>query len=420
MDAIQVWLPTVGRSLGDPRVMADLQRACEPWRNETWVYTVPGLPELVRQWPTPFGTAMAVRADLTESFAVFHVGANGMIYGRRQEVVFATDEAGTREAFTEITALPERPAQELLDAWLNLPHGNDLHVCKKVREWMGALQVPMFDDAGKVTGYEVHQFARGAGPSYALVPDGDGALQWRIPTGPDCAPSVFPDAESMLRDYGSPDGGRRRPSAAGFKGKPDQVDIRIGGPLAFLFPIWVGLDVQFNLIKMLAMMRIADPMSALAESRRHAARYLSQGTSTWELTWFWPTVAQLGLQPTLWNAAAQFRLPAVRTLNQASKSPQWRNKMAEPVPVTRAYGPIGLFWALLLDRLSQGRVHEVCAACGRVLPVARGKRRRFCTKDEAIECFKRRQREQRRQSRGRKHAVENAGFASVRNCKGEI
>ncbi len=126
---------------------------------------------------------------------------------------------------------------------------------------------------------------------------------------------------------------------------------------------------------------------------------LAYALRSWALTWFFPTTQQVELETAICRAE-EFGLNDARSLEEFSAR-HTGSAMAEPVPVVRAYGPIGFFWALVLDRLSERRAHNNCSACGRVLPARRGRRRRYCTKVENPDCFDQRQRERQRRSRGR-------------------
>jgi hypothetical protein len=90
------------------------------------------------------------------------------------------------------------------------------------------------------------------------------------------------------------------------------------------------------------------------------------------------------------------------------KNDAWRTELAKPVPIRRAWGAVGLFWTLLLDRLEAQRSFNLCERCGRIIPSEAGKR--FCGKTDNNGCFsKRRAQDQRRSRKKRASCVQVKG-----------
>jgi hypothetical protein len=71
--------------------------------------------------------------------------------------------------------------------------------------------------------------------------------------------------------------------------------------------------------------------------------------------------------------------------------------MGRLVPIRRVWGATGLFWALLLERLEEGRPSASCRRCGRIIWGKQGKR--FCSPSDDLLCFRERRAADRRNSR---------------------
>jgi hypothetical protein len=65
-------------------------------------------------------------------------------------------------------------------------------------------------------------------------------------------------------------------------------------------------------------------------------------------------------------------------LNRVLQQDDWQQWLAKPVPIRRAWGPVGLLWSLLIDRLGARRSFTVCELCDRIIAGKDGKR--FCGK----------------------------------------
>jgi hypothetical protein len=197
-------------------------------------------------------------------------------------------------------------------------------------------------------------------------------------------------------------------------------------PLTALLPFGGGLDVLLAQPKMVAVAERStkDPEGARQEAREAAGPYLSMGVTTHELSWFMPTLIALhhtvnertpretaqerpsgGFQ---WELAVdlareRFGLEAHDYI-QAVQSGEWDRKMRAPIPIKRAYGAVGLFWGLLLDRLE---VHVPFRPCERCHYIFEGKRRgkktkRVCGPYDNKGCYNLRKAEAMRRSRARR------------------
>jgi hypothetical protein len=85
------------------------------------------------------------------------------------------------------------------------------------------------------------------------------------------------------------------------------------------------------------------------------------------------------------------------SLERLKKSDAWRKTMTAYIDVRRVWGPIGLLWALLIDRLEKGKPALQCDRCGR--PLEGTRRKRLCGPRDDPKCYKARRAEDRRRER---------------------
>jgi hypothetical protein len=179
--------------------------------------------------------------------------------------------------------------------------------------------------------------------------------------------------------------------------------IKWPGPLLNLIPFGGGID-EINgqaLMEAIARGSAQDLEGALRRARDASAPYISDARTTMEAARFrpvWVKEGEDGLLGELYSAATGDS-PFVRTLKEAMEMPAWEEIMSKPVSIRRAWGPLGLFWSLLIDRLESERSFRVCELCGRVISGIRLKR--FCGRDDNPECFRQRRAKDKREERRR-------------------
>jgi hypothetical protein len=166
-----------------------------------------------------------------------------------------------------------------------------------------------------------------------------------------------------------------------------------------------------------------DPAGALQEAREAAAPYLGVGVTTHELSWFMPTLIALfhTINEETLSVQAQGRPVEIlqrdlafdlarerfgleaRDCVQALRSGEWARKMRASIPIRRAYGAVGLFWALLIDRLEASLPYQACERCHCLLEgKRRGKKtKRVCGPPDNKACYDRRMAAKMRASRRR-------------------
>jgi hypothetical protein len=217
--------------------------------------------------------------------------------------------------------------------------------------------------------------------------------------------SVSPEAESRVH-YGlfersEEDGlsmvrGKEDPESKGI-----HICLRWPNPLDGLLDHSAGPDVLFHQAKMsnIARRSADDLAGCLQEARNMASLYVTQGEALREHVSFWPAVIAGGLDRTVKEWARQFNLPALDWKDTLG-SDKWLTHMAERLEITRAWGPIGLFWSLLIDQFESRIPLTACKRCGQIIQGKRGKR--YCSEVDNMNCFSARRAANKRQERERR------------------
>jgi hypothetical protein len=228
---------------------------------------------------------------------------------------------------------------------------------------------------------------------------------------PDGSPApVSPEAESAAR-FPSKKLDSHPPTVITDKGDLAlHVFLRWRRPLESMMPLLSSSDDLQAQAQMSAIARqsAADLQGALSAATVAAQPYLSRGYSTIEHSWFRPTLELTGFRHVLFKAQDRgLTVPKgsrhrwdERALKEALEQDSWRKWLAESVPIRRAWGAVGLFWALLLDRLEAQRPFAICDRCGRIISGKAGKK--FCGKVDDAECFNGRRAIDQRRSRHRR------------------
>jgi hypothetical protein len=138
-----------------------------------------------------------------------------------------------------------------------------------------------------------------------------------------------------------------------------------------------------------------DPSGALIRASQIAQMYVFQGHSSGEWTWFWPTSLGEGEEALLFKAEDHgFK---VVSPNDLFTDPANRKLLTERIPIRRAWGPLGLFWALLLMQLEEHKPFRICARCHRII---QGQlRKKYCGPQDDPDCFNKRRKTDQRRSR---------------------
>jgi hypothetical protein len=395
MRPIQWWRPLLGASLGLPDVGRGVARAWAAWRGENRVWLVPELPAVGRWRPAsapPGWWELAVPAHRPDRVDVFHIGANGWVWGPQAEVGF-----------------PAGHVDGLLERWLNVCTQDGI-------AFMSAPQALIMDIpviAGEEGRYAAIMYRLQPGPTIPLFSSERDPHDMRGHWPPEGwpAPSVFPDVESQEL-YGPWDrlAETELPVAVSHRDPGLRALhhlLRWPEPLTALMSWGSAMDDLSGHANMAAIARRSenDPEGALREAQEASRLYVTEGHATLEWAWFWPTLRQRGVEGLFLEATGRFRLTA-GDLAEVFRSEAWQGVMRQRVPVRRAWGALGLFWALLLDRLETRRPLPHCQWCGWFLRGKRGKQN--CGPHDNKVCFHERRAVDQRRSRTRAKARRGA------------
>jgi hypothetical protein len=386
---IQLWLPWLADNLSSREAQRDARRAMEVWKGELKVWLLPELKKPVR-WYEGKGKirfpVLAIPAEHTDRLSVYHIGSNGQVCGPASH------------------SLSPMGLDGLLDAWLNL---NSLEGGIK---FYGApetitIEVPRVTKKG--VRYRNSEFRLVPGPTWPIVGVDDKSRVVKIKWPPDAMSvgPVSPEAESA-EHYGP----LRRadqegvPTAISYKDptfRSLHTICMLPKPLEQLAPFGVGIDTLFGQAQMarFAQLSATDRTEALKKAREAARIYLDGGQTTQELAWIFPTIQEKGVDGGLQAAWFRLNLKDHRTLEGAMNSPAWRAEAMKLVPIRRAWGVLGLFWSLLLDRLDGNEIFNICEHCGRIITARKGKR--FCGNKDNLVCYRTRRTADRRRERSR-------------------
>jgi hypothetical protein len=374
MKPLQVWLPRLGRSVGLSQVARDVRRAYEEWQpRDDLMFMTPGLHKTERWTHEINGHTIVVRAipaEHEDAIGIGHVGANGRIFAPFEPI------HGLRAA-------------DLLDAWLKF----DIRRSRLTVPFDVNAMVPHVVDGRVARASEGIEYEKKSIPLKGYVfpivplgsPDGRREIEIRWPPPePDWPRTVHPDAESEEALIRIEDMEQAKNTA---------LMVTWPHPFDHLFGWLGGLDVLKAHATMRSLVKSRDQVDALAKAKTRAAGYLSEGYSTRWHTSFWPDALQVHrdgepIRP-FWEG---YGIKAT-TFKEAGLS----EKLDELVPVTRAWGGLGLLWALLIERLESAQSVRTCPRCGTVV----SGRRRECGPLDNAECYRKRRAETKRRSRTR-------------------
>jgi hypothetical protein len=361
---LQVWLPSINTRLS----LGDCNRAFTEWKGEQTVWLMPDL-ERTKRWKEESAHTVAIPAERLDRVELYHVGANGYAVG-----------IGAAQFF------PNCRTDGLLDAWLNPAHRGRLDIYlapESVR-----MEIPFF--SAKHVDYKWVNVQIGP---IGLMPIAEfnhstGAFLSGWPPEGVHFKTVSPDGES--EHLLGPFIGERHdgiPTAVSLKtgDRSWWVYFRWPGPLGALILESAGMDVLLAQRRMAAIAKQSetDIQGALVRARDESLTYISDGHSNMGSSWFWPAYLGNGEKAVLFSAE-DFGVE-VKDISELQANPVFRAEMSKRVEIRRVWGPLGLFWALLLERLEQDLPFTSCRECGRVLSGI--KLKRFCDQGENPSCY---------------------------------
>jgi hypothetical protein len=376
MRPFQLWLPVVERSSRE--AAADKERAFAAWQRESCVWLLPSVEEPQR-WQAGkhwWSWHLAVPGFPSNRVDIFHITKDGEAVG---------PEAKTR--------FPRGCVEGLLEAWLNLdlaPIGD------RSRESPQPFRLlkPWFD-CPEVT-YEEELFGY-IGPS-------DAELAEYL----DADPACWEERSTERSSHSLGSTGHKHNDAENEVPQSPQAILQCPQRLATL--PYSRLFFEDIIVAQEQMAGIAqkcreDRRGALWEAREAAMLYVTQGLITRGSHWLW------SMGPTLWktargddskafrllfeNAHQEFGINA-REIKTAMRSGEWPGTMGQLILIRRAWGIIGLFWALFLERLENNQLQR-CLLCDQLIPGKKGKK--FCGPADNKVCFRQRRANHQRTSR---------------------
>lgn len=392
MRPLQVWLPLTCASIGNLKVQADFQRALAEWRGELRIWFLPDLKKPLRWKDHESISVLAVPAEHLDRVDIYHIGENGHIWG-----------PGSKIRFYGITA------KELLDSWLNTLKDGEIRLHSAPLSFTA--EIPYVD--GDSVKYIKQDLAPSFGGVFPVVDfdetTGRQTLGWPPKGQPRPSASIEGDSD---RFYGPLKFKEYEGELAAYSERyPEMIFkpsiYKWSKPLDMLMPIGAGGDDIAGLARMIdiAQMSNANPEGALWQAKEAAQPYISEGKTIRAYEWFWPRAAKDGAHDAF--IEAQYRWFSEWSGNdrwdsfeEAAKSEGWNKLMFQSVPIKRAWGALGLFWALLLEQLEERHGFQVCEKCGKI---NQGKRdKKYCSREDNEECFRERTAHRQRKARSQR------------------
>jgi len=389
MKPLQVALPVFGTSL-NAAVARDAARLFQAWDGDQTVWCLPRLERPMRWRPSASAVPMlAIPAEAFDQVDIYHIDETGSVLG-----------PGAASRF------PGGRVDTLLNAWLSIPRCGGVPFVRA--EQAMRVSAPcvrdgrIVMDAGSAV-FEDVTVRLEPGPMLPItaVDVGQRSIEVTWPP-PGCPPPISFEAESCERL------GRLRATADGIAFSttdPTQRALHVEcvwpESLRSLFPTGGGWDALFASAQMAAITLEDRNSAATAALKAHAAAspYVAEGDTTVELLHFLPALARG--PDVAWGAAERLKLldkapeaTACRDLRAAYSSAPWQNVLNRRIPVRRCWGPIGLFWALLIGRLEQKDRPRTCGRCGRIIWGSTAKQ--FCGDADNVDCFRARRAAQRK------------------------
>jgi hypothetical protein len=395
MKPLQVALPVFGTSL-NARVARDAARVFQDWDGDQTVWCMPSLERPSRWRPSANALPMlAIPAEAFDQVDIYHVDETGSVLG-----------PGAASRF------PRGRVDSLLHAWLNIQGGVPF-----VRaEPAVRLSVPCVRDGrivmdGSTAVFEEATVPLEPGPMLQIIGVDVGQRTAEVAWPPSgYPPPVSFEAESRER-FGrlTATGGGVVVSTTDPTRRALHVECVWPEPLRSLFLTGGGWDSLFTPAKMasIALEESNGAATAALKARATAGPYVAEGDTTVELLHFFPALMRGA--DVAWGAAERLKLldkapdaVARRDLRAAYFSAGWQDDLKRRVSVRRCWGPIGLFWGLLIEELEKDRP-RACRRCGRIISGNTAKQ--FCGRADNVACFRARRAAQRQVELERQRAA---------------
>ena len=378
---VQLWLPLFPMSPFQGAAARDLQRARKEWQGEILIYLSPDYKKVSRFVLQPEGTSaslgiLGIPSETTNLIELIHIDEEGNCF----------PPSGHR--------LPEewkaRIPENLFQQWLNC----EPPVISAVNEMATFFPI---ERRGKVK-LEKKTLVP---PPYLIVSvkidknSKNLKLEWP-PKGYEFPPlSISPEAE--IAEYIKP------PKEIKYDSR---VRLKWPEPFDRLFPIGGSVDFLYHHEVMKKAIKEKDEIAILAWKNQ----FVSTVKVTLDLIWTLPKLTRdilSGINPEITpdvgffvDLQGKYDIVA-KSLKEMKENKDYIKKLTQPYEIPCIFGWVGYFWWELSERAKEKSIN-ICERCGNVI---KGKAdKRFCSKEENIECFRARRTEDKRRGRQKNNA----------------
>jgi hypothetical protein len=355
------------------------------WQHEEVVFLFPEVRQ-TRRWEGWTSGVLAIHAATYDRVEVYHVHPHGLVFG------------------PSLGRFRNDRIDGLLQRWLNPPaHGfvELLPGCDRLRMTFPDPDYPDTDTM-HLRGCTLHLGPKGMMTLQSFDRE-SGSVLFQAPPDGCPLPTVSPDEESHAV-YG-PFNFESIAGAIPIYRSTRDPQVAVGHfrfrweePFTDLIALSSGVDPLFHQAKMktIASLSDTDLPGALDAARTESANYVFEGDALDMHVFVLPVLRAFGEEAAV--AAAEERYGFTANDFESMKSQrQWQQLAKRTIPVRRAWGAIGLMWALLIDVLEAGTRLGPCQSCDRLIEKGHG--RRYCRQEDNPACHKRRNRRRKAESR---------------------
>lgn len=367
MVPIQLWLPMFTGGAQSAERQRDITRAHEAWDRDHIVWMIPSWkgPDI---WGEKGLRVRALASEEIECCRILHVGKNERIVGPSGAAFLGGTVKGLLNLWLQErddTYLLQNEAQDKKRTfYVDVPNpvDGDVAYSEQKFEVMNVSTLPMSQvDCEK--------------QKVRLVVGGE--------PGDPCP--ISPELESQRSRYMD-------------SRSTQNARLMWAPPFDAVGPKVISLDNVMARAEMRSLAEEAQehPAKVLKKARTRSKPWLSDGTSTENLAWFTPIIAEEGERGALFALEARFNI-AASSLSAAYQLAECQSALRRPTAVRCAWGLTGLMWALFIDRLKAGIGFNFCKRCGRLIE---GRANRdYCPKKQNPECRRGYERERKRSKR---------------------
>jgi hypothetical protein len=364
--------------LSDPAWARDAERAFNTWNGESTVWLLPELEQKV-VWREGPGLVSAIPSEHLDRIDIYHVGENGYVFGHGSSSRFSESRIGC-----------------LLEQWLDpsTVAGITTYSPPETVDF----EIPTISGEGVMyRSITLDLFGRGMFP-ITEIDEATRTVRTQWPSAGTRFQTVSPaqESEEMFGPFQ-----RSQTDSVSAIGK-DGIRTLFTfaawpGVFGKIIPVADGVDVlyQRQLMRTIVGRSSQDPEGARVQASNVGRAYISNGTADRLSAWFWPASLGDGDEALCFKAEdIGFKADNPTEL---FKLPGFRKRLAERVDIRRAWGPIGLLWALLSEQLEEHERFNICQRCDCII---RGQRhKQYCSREDNRICYDARRKLDQRRSR---------------------